>query len=585
MRNQWTFPDSKGHSASLRSLILSSQQPSHPTRVRVYLSLLVTLVLLAACSPGGNNNPNNSTSNVKHGGVLTVVPGLLGDVPSNFNPFPSSSSRYGARGLIYETLLFFNREDGGTHPWLATGYTFSPDTLTLTFTLRQGVNWSDGQPFTSDDVVFTLQLMHQHPALDVNGMWHTINGVSASNPNTVTVTFNQASTPNLWFLAGQTYIVPKHLWQGVTNPVTYTNPNPIGTGPFILKSFSPQVYKLGRNPGYWQQGKPYIDEVDFPSFNPSTPPQQLLSLNTVDWTGIYTPDIQQTYVSLDPVHYHYWFPPDHIVMLYLNTAKYPFDLLQVRQAISYAIDRDQLYKIGEGSYEPPASPTGLVLPANRSFLAPEYANTSFSVNVAKSISLLETAGFKKGNDGIYADKQGQRLEFKLNVVGSWNDWLTDCQIIAGELKRIGMNVTVNSLSENTYYHAMQMGTFDAVISWTKSGPTPFYLYNTLLNSIYTAPIAHQAISNWSRWSDPVTDELLNQYASTIDPSLQQQALAGIEKIMVEQVPAIPLVYGVAWSEYKTSRYTGWPDEQNPYAVPSPFSTPDIELVTLNVHLP
>src|SRR5205823_5407497 len=109
-----------------------------------------------------------------------------------------------------------------------------------------------------------------------------------------------------------------------------------------------------------------------------------------------------------------WFPPASVQTLYLNTAKFPFSLLPIRQAMSLAIDRNQLYKVGESGYEPPASPTGLVLPNNNSYLAPQYANTTFSVDTAKATSLIEGAGFTKGPNGIY-QKGGKQLAFSLNV--------------------------------------------------------------------------------------------------------------------------------------------------------------------------
>jgi peptide/nickel transport system substrate-binding protein len=160
--------------------------------------------------------------------------------------------------------------------------------------------------------------------------------------------------------------------------------------------------------------------------------------------------------------------------------------------------------------------------------------------------------------------------------------VTDCQIMANDLKAIGMNVTVNAISQNNYVNALQTGNYDAAISWTNPGPTPFYLYNALLNSQYILPPGQISPSNWERWKDPTSDQLLKQYATSSDPSVQQQAIYGLEKIMVEQMPAIPLVYGATWYEYNTSRFTGWPDASNPYAVPSPYTYPDDEIVVLNV---
>jgi peptide/nickel transport system substrate-binding protein len=524
--------------------------------------LLVLATLLSAC---GANQPASKS-------VLTVVPSPIGDFARNFNPFGSGTD-YGTQGMIYETLLYFNSLDGTVHPWLASGYRYSADAKTVTFTLRQGVKWSDGLAFTADDVAFTFNLLKQFPAADTYGLWRYVQSVRETDSSTVVVNFKSAYLPILWYLAGQTYILPRHLWDSVGDPTTYTNPNPVGTGPYVLKSFTPQLIDLTRNPTFWQ-GEPAVQEIRYPSYDSDISTSLVLSTGSLDWAGLYTPGIQQTYVHRDSAHNHYWFPPHNDVMLYLNLSEAPFNQLAVRQAISDTIDRDRLDQVGEYGYEPVASPTGLVLPSGQRFLSPDYASSAFSVDAAKAKQLLQSAGFTRGTDGIDVDRTGKKLAFKLNVVTGWSDWVTDCQIIATELKEIGIDFTVNPMSFASYYSAFQVGNFDAAISWTNPGPTPYYLYNALLSSTGSA--------NHERWSDPTTDALLDQYAGSLDQTAQQQALDGLQKIMVEQLPAIPLVYGATWYEYSTARFTGWPDASHPYAIPAPWSYPDNEIVVLHL---
>src|SRR5262249_37220586 len=105
------------------------------------------------------------------GGALTVVPSPKGPWIENFNPLVSgTTSLPGTQGMIYESLLYFNRLDGSVHPWLASDYRWASDGASLTFTLRPGVMWSDGQPLTSEDVAFTLELSKRYPALDLNSL-------------------------------------------------------------------------------------------------------------------------------------------------------------------------------------------------------------------------------------------------------------------------------------------------------------------------------------------------------------------------------------------------------------------------------
>lgn len=540
--------------------------------------LMVLTLMLAAC--GGGTTPGQSSNGTKNS-VLTVVPSPIGDFAKAFSPY-SASPRYGTQGLVYETLMFFNREDGTSKPWLATSTQVSADAKTITFNLRQGVKWSDGKPFTSDDVAFTLNMLKQYPAADGSALWKTIKSVENPDANTVVVNLLSPSSPILWYLGGQTWIVPKHIFETAGDPTKFVNDNPIGTGPYTLKSMTPQLIDWVKNPNFWQPGKPEINEIRYPSFKSNTGAELVLSRGEVDWTGLFTPDINKTFVSRNPKTNHYWFPSANVVMLYLNLTKAPFNNLAVRQAISLVLDRDQMFKVAESGYEPVAHPTALVLPANQSFMSTDLASNAFAIDTAKAQSLLEGAGYTKGSDGIYADKSGKKLEFGINVVTGWTDWVTNCQIMAKNLTDLGMKVTVNSVSFDAYFAGLQSGKYDASISWTNTGPTPYYLYYSLLGSANTAPIGQNAPSNWERWQDKQTDDLLAQFAGSTDKDTQQKALNGLQKIMVDQLPSIPLVYGATWYEYSTARFTGWPTEKDPYAMPAPYSFPDAEVVILNL---
>ncbi len=543
-----------------------------------FISLLVLLTLLLVACGGGSTTTHKSAQKTS----LTILAQQQGAYPRNFNPYnPSVIS--GTQGMIYETLLAYNRLDGSVKPWLAESYSIAPDARSITFHLRQNVLWSDGQPFTSDDVVFTVNLLRKYSAMDLEGVGSFVKDIAAPDAYTVLVTLNKAYNPALWYLGGQTFILSKHGWSSVKGDGSqYADPNPIGTGPFVVKSFSPQLVVLSKNPKYWQPGKPEVTELRYPAFNSNTSAELALQKGQIDWTNLFIPDIEKTYINVDKEHNHYWFPSSDVVMLFLNLKKYPFNLLPVRQAISASIDRNQLNTVGESGYEPAAHPTGL-LPFNKDYMAPQYADMTFAQDTAKAASLLEGAGFKKGSDGVYADKNGKRLAFTLNVVSGYTDWITDCQLMARELQSAGIKVNINTMDFDAYNNALLTGTYDIAMLWTNPGPTPYYIYDAMLRSTNSAPIGQQATTNYERWMDPATDKLLDQYASATDPAVQKQAIMGIEKIMVEQLPSIPLTDEPYWYQYNTSRFVGWPDAQHPYAAPGTAIYPDIEYVVLNLH--
>lgn len=554
----------------------------YPQQLKIIIFCLA-LVLFPACATTIPSGDGTVVNGIKYGGSVSVMPGPYGLFDRNFNPLQPINARSGTLGMIYETLLVFNQLKKTTTPWLATNYTWSSDLTRLTFTLRTGIKWSDGQPFTSDDVVYTLNLLHQYRQLDTSGISHFIKSVMDPNAQTVVIQFYHPSVPELWYIAGQTFIVPHHIWQHIKDPVNDPVLNPVGTGPFMLKSFDPALYVLGRNPSYWQAGKPYIDELRYPAYESNSSADLILAQGSIDWNGIYSAKLQTNFVDRDPAHHHYWFPPVKDVMLYMNLTSFPFNILAVRQAISLAINRQRLFLQGETGFEPPASPTGLVLPSDQSYLNPQYANLSTGVDATRAMTLLASAGFTRGNDGMYVDEQGRPLAFTLNVVSGWTDWENDCRYIAEDLKNIGIAVTVNHVAYTDYLTALENGSYSAAISWTTNGPSPYYLYNSLLASANSAPVGKVASSNWERWNDAATNQLLTQFAESNSSSVQQQALNGLQKIMVEQVPAIPLIYNVGWYEYTTTRFVGWPTPQDPYAVPSPYIYPDSEIVALHLH--
>jgi peptide/nickel transport system substrate-binding protein len=542
---------------------------------------LICTTLLTACG-----SPSAGTPSLKHGGSITIVPSPNGMYACTFSPFATGNAKcYGIPGLIYEPLVYVNPINGQTTPWLAQKYTWSADAKTLTLNLQKNVNWTDGQPFTSDDVLFTFNMLQHFPKLDYGGVWKSLKTIQATDKYTVVLTFATPALSMLWFIGSQIFIVPQHTWKDISDPTTATITPPIGTGPFTLDKYSTELYTMKRNPSYWQSGKPYIDEVRFPAYESNTGASVILAQGTLDWAGVYAESIQQTYVSLDPAHNHFWFAPSALVVLSLNLTSKPFQSMPVRQAISFALNRDEITNKAESGYPPIAPPSGIVLPGFQSYLDPNYANLAYHLDTTQAKTLLANAGYTPGSDGVMVNAAGERLAFKLNTVDGWTDWMKAADLIATQLRAVNIAVDVQKLSYSDYYSQQQLGNFDMSLSWTNSGPSPFYAFDAMLNSQLSAPVGQKATSNWVRWNDPTTDSLLQRYRAATNTDEQHAAIMGLEKIMVEQLPTIPLFSSLFKCEYSTARFVGWPDANNPYASPSPYSYPDIEVVLLNVHQP
>jgi peptide/nickel transport system substrate-binding protein len=528
---------------------------------------------LGAC--GGSKSSSSSNSNY----LLNVYNGQSGQYTANFNPF-SASPTVGTDGIILEPLMFFNQAKADdVQNLLATKYEFADNGQTLNFTLRSGVKWSDGQAFSADDVVFTFNLIKNNAKLNTGGL--PITDAVATDPTHVTLKFSAPVYTRLWNIAGSTYIVPKHQWQSASDPSTFTNTAPVGTGPFKLDKFAPSSFTLVKNPLYWDTGKPKIAGLRFTAYSGNDAGTAALAGGELDWAGMFIPDIDKQYVQRDPTHHKY--VNDSFLYetnLVPNLAKAPTSDLAVRQAINYALDRDQLIKLAFSGYGAQPSPAELIVPLFNDYLKPAYQSLKLTQDTAKAGQTLAAAGYAKGSDGIYA-KGGKKLSFSCIVVSGYSDYISALQIITQQLKAVGIDFSTKQESYAAFIADEQTGNFDFAITNGYGGPAPYYMYDNLLATSQTAPLGQKAQQNYSRFSSPAVDQALAAIAAT--PPDQKDKLKPlyyqIEDVVVAQLPYIPIQQSSALAEYNTTHATGWPTDANPYAQALPFGAPDAGIVT------
>jgi peptide/nickel transport system substrate-binding protein len=538
---------------------------------------LVTLSA-AACSGAGSGGQGPISSGTQ--GTLSYADNPVGSVSDNFNPFsPNNALSLLDAQFIYDPLFQWDLLKSNTnYPWLATSYQWANNGKTLVLNLRHGVAWSDGKPFTSADVVFTFKLMQKYPALNINGVVYS--GVTAPDRYTVDFQFAQPEFAELYYLSSQD-IVPEHIWSTIKNPATFTDPNPVGTGPFVLKSFSPQLVVLDKNPRFWMPGKPKVAEVKLPVLSSNTAGGLLAASGQLQWGGFFIPDIQTSFIDKNPRFYRDWFPPQSsVVAMILNLAKYPFNQLPVRQAISEALDRKLIVSVGEQGEAPvDNTPTGLVLPTQQSFLAPQYANVSYAVNDPSANATLNRAGYKMGPGGVRRTPSGQPMAFTLTLPASYSDWMSGSQVVVQDLRKIGISVTVRGVSVPLYTSDIANGSFDMSYATTSVGPSPYYDYS-LLDTRNYAPIGKSSSADPERWNNPATTRALEAFAATNSAAAQLKAIHQLEMIQITQLPVIPLFYNGVQAEWSTAQFTGFPSPQDPYAWPA--YGPENEVVVLRL---
>ena len=529
----------------------------------------------SSSTSGGSGNGNKAATN-----STLAISNESGQLWScGFNPLNPSDTGLSV-GFIYEPLVYVNPlQQGKTTPMLASSYQWSNGNKTLTFTIRKGVKWTDGKPLTAADVLFTFNLLKKFPALDLNASWAVLKSVT-QNGNQIVFQFKTAAVPYFYYIADQTPIVPQHIWSTISNPVTYKDSHPIGSGPFKMSSCSPQVIKYKKNPSYWQKGMPKIETVYYPAFTSNDPANQQLASGKAQWGSQFIPNIK-SYYSKKSADNHYWFPPTVNVSIFINQQDPILKDVAVRKAMAYAIDRKKVSDVGEYGYEPPANQTGIVTPTFSSWLDPSLAH-AFDYNPQKAIQTLQAAGYKK-KGGLFYTPSGKPLSFRILNIGGYSDWVASVQVIQNELKQVGIKITPENLSSTTYDADNYAGKFQLSYNGNESGgPAPYYELRQELYSKNSAPIGKNASTNWERYENPAVDRLIDSYAATADPSKQHDIVRQLEQVMVRDIPIIPVTEGVDWYQYNTKSISGWVTPGNPYAQPAAYITPDWGVLLLHL---
>jgi peptide/nickel transport system substrate-binding protein len=551
-----------------------------------FLVIITVIIMVGTSLYGGlqntgsaNNAPASST--IAQQGTIYISPGPTPAFVDNFNPFNVWSPPAGIMSLIYEPLLQINTYNGTVIPWLATNYTWHNNNTQLVLDLRHNVTFSNGMAFNSSDVVY---MFNEQKTLF--GYWADIGNITAAGQYIVDFNFTKENTQCLFYIGG-TFMVPKQLWQGIKSPNTQVVKNPVGTGPYVLSSFSGQKIVLTANPHYWQPNEPHIKNVVYVDYTSASALTIALEQGKVQWTSAFEPNITKLLTSKNP-NAHYWFPPGQPVSMITNDHIYPMNQSYFRQALSLSINRTEICKVGEYGYERPANAAN-ILQQQLSYLnstnKAEAANLA-EYNTTKALSLLKSHGFTIGSNGRLYEPNGTELpSINLISVAGYTDWDTDISIIASDLAKIGIKVTISTPTLNAVDSEVLSGNFTmALVTVTGIGPNPWYDYEGLVGNSTTASGNATGV-NEERWNYTGTNFMtyFNQFAKTSSPSGQRALINNMTSVMLNQMPVIPLVYSADWYEYINTTIQGFPNQNNPYGIPMPWYPGPMEIVMLHLY--
>ncbi|HEX4679543.1 MAG TPA: ABC transporter substrate-binding protein [Gaiellaceae bacterium] len=504
----------------------------------------------------------------------------------NFNPFTATGLPSGqfVRGAVYEGLTVSPEGGKPTLPWLARTWKWSNANKTLTLNLAKGVKWSDGKSLTSDDVVYSLTAGRQNKVMDVVGLTRpetNIASVKAKGAYTVVISLK---TPDSQFIAATlngVFVIPRHIWSKVADPSTFTNPNPVGSGPFTrITRFTTQDYVLSKNLHYWQAGKPLIGCLEYVQASSNDSALALAQSGQVDWTHNFIPSVDKAYTSKDPAHFHAFYATTaYPVSLVFDNNVYPYSIVAFRHALSQAIDRNTVSKLGEYGYAPPTDAIGL------NGLFPQWvadpkvkarANAMAAYNPTAAKKLLTDAGFTYKGSKLY-DPKGNAVSLDIHVISGWSDWVASNQIITKNLQDIGIDSNVKLEPDWGSWFPNAFATKNPTLLWqngSQASPYGYFNANLSQNALIPSGTDASTTGNWSHTANAQATDLLNQWKVTLDPKKQQTIATQLETIFLDNMPIVPLFIGPRWSTYSTKYFHCFNSPKNFYGDPIFSTYPD-----------
>ncbi|GAA4734120.1 ABC transporter substrate-binding protein [Phytohabitans rumicis] len=530
-----------------------------------YLAALTVVGLLAACQ-GGDGKSNTSGGQYPRNETL-YTSGTLWGPPTNWNPLVPGGLVTGTEGLVYEPLFLFDPETLKLEPWLAEKGEWSADKKQYTVTLRDGVKWGDGKPFTADDVKFTLEV-GKAKAVPYSNIWNWVSQAEAVDARTVRVTFSDPRVQEWENWLYQRAMLPKHIWESRSEAdlTSHKNEKPVGTGAYEYSTHGQDRMVWKKKSEWWAtkalglEVKPtYVVDIVNSSNEVAL---GLLTSGRLDLSNNFLPGVANLVKGDFHIKTYYAEPPYMIpintAMLIPNTTKAPLNDAAFRKALAQAIDTKKIAEGVYGNIVKAANPTGLLPFFDQYVDQATVSQSGFSYDTGAAKSTLAGAGYRDANgDGKVEAPGGKAIALKLIVPSGWTDWMEAARVIAEGAQAAGINVVAEFPDSAAVDDARTTGKFDLLLNnWTEVSNTPWTYYNY----IYQLPVQKQQFAaNFSRYQNPQAWNLVQKLARTAsDDPAYKTTIADLQKVHLAELPAIPLWYNGLWAQFNDSVWTNWP---------------------------
>jgi len=528
----------------------------------VLLAVLAVVALTLCVVPLAANADSASPSPAADGKLvyrLGITQGYDG-----FNPFAHwSGPTWDTFRLCYNFLTWYD-EDYKPTPDLASEWSTSPDGKVWTFTIREGMKWSDGEPLTANDIAYTYNRILETEHWAYIQYLVGVQKVEAPDDTTLVITCDK---PNAGMLALYIPILPEHVWKDVADDdlENYKNIPLVGSGPFVLDEVKKDKWvKLVPNPDYPEElgGPPKLDEFWYIfSQNMDSMVQDFKAGNLeaiVDWPASYYEDLKSmagTTVSKAPaigfveLGFNCW--DDKASKgnpLLLDVA--------IRQAMNYAIDKQSIVDTSMGGLAPAG--TSLISPVQGiwHYQVPEDQQYTYDPEKAKQI--LEDAGYSDTDgDGVREDAKGNKLEFRFSAFNEYPEQQAAAKKIAAYCDDVGIKLKLDMMDEGAFSDEAYNNANDDMFIWSWRGDIdPGFMLSTFTT---------EQILNWgdSNYSNPEYDQLYDDQAQALDPedpsdpTQRAEVVHDMQAILYRDSPYIILWYNINLQAWRTDTWTGY----------------------------
>ena len=517
-----------------------------------------------------------------------------------YNPYaPGHNRSYGWHQVMLEPLFMSHLLTGEIEPWLGESMTPNSTSDIWTLKLNPKAKWSDGEDFDADDVIFSVNLALQNKELGgagTGGVRTFVKNVKKSNKHTVIFNLKKPNprfqmdmfSVKIW---GSFAFVPEHIWKD-KDPLTFTffDKNkgwPVYTGPYTLEKASETEFIFKRNNNWWGvegglRDLPSPERVIYTWRGPEETRTAAMVANELDALHDISPGAYQALKMQNPnvIAWTEKLPFAHIEPTCTRTLEFnnkvePWDDSDMRWAVNFAINRDQIVNIAyEGAtvksrtFFPISAPLErLVDKLEEIGLFDKYPIPKFDPNKTKEI--LVKKGYKMNSKG-YFSKDGKELKLPIIVHEAYIEKLRWTQVVAEQLQNVGINATASALSGGTWGDKINTGDYVASGGWQTCGSTsePWSSLDNF-NAKWSVPIGQRASKNIWRWENQEFSNIVDEMSTlhSDDPKVEELFIKAME-IYMRELPVIPTTQARKLTPYNTTYWTGWPTKANAYTSPT-----------------